>query len=177
MVYESRQSRIGPGRNANQRCPRAPNPQTRSSIGVYWRRYMCWDSRIPKIKASVVVSCIGHSIACSFAPARRPSPISHRPDYPDLITLPFASSSTKTTSCLQTSTPPLHLRQTFQKTMLPPRLRRLHHPPQSIPKQGLLIPEVSRPLHRPSPLQSPPPTTLLSTLVSFSASCKPYDQY
>ena len=134
---------------------------------------MCQDSRI---KAGVVVSCAGHSIACSFIPARRPPPISHRPGYLDLIILPFASSSTKTTSCLQTSTPPLPLRQTFQRIMLPSRLRRLHHPPQSIPKQDLLILEVSRPLHRPSLLQSPPPTTLLSALVSFSASCKPYDQ-
>lgn len=108
---------------------------------------MCQDSRI---KAGVVVSCTGHSIACSFAPARQLPPISHRPGYLDLIILPFASSSTKTTSCLQTSTPPLPLRQTFQKTMLPSRLRRLHHPPQPILKQDLPIPEVSQPLHCPS---------------------------
>ena len=112
-------------------------------------------ARIPRVKAGVVLGCTGHCTACSFAPARRPSLISHRSDYPDLIILPLASSSTKTTSCLQTSTPPLHLRQTFQKTMLPSRLRRLHHPPQSVLKQDLPIPEVSQPLHRPSHLPLP----------------------
>lgn len=116
---------------------------------------MCQDSRI---RAGVVVSCAGHSIACSFIPARRPPPISHRPGYLDLIILPFASSSTKTTSCLQTSTPPLPLRQTFQRIMLPSRLRRLHHPSQPILKQDLAIPGVSQPLHCPS-FSAPIPTS------------------